>query len=128
MISNGVENIFTLTLNKDFTLQSLDYMSSFTDKDGNIGSIGLIFNNEFVLCDLSVRVYRINSRRDYLIDITKKRKMLSSFEDEVFLLNVELNKNASIQDLLPEFYTPSAYDFNSVEFTDRLKVYSMLTL
>lgn len=126
MISNGVRNIFTLSLNRDFTLQSLKYMSSFKDKSGNNGSIELFFNNEFVLVDLSVKVYRIN-RDDYLIDITKKRNTLSSFEDEVFLLQVELNKNDEIEALLPEFYTPSAYDFNSEEFIDRLKVYSMLT-
>lgn len=128
MISNGVKNIFTLTLNKDLTLQSLDYMASFKDKDGNMGSINLLFNNEFVLIDLSVRVCQINSRREYLIDITKKRNMLSSFEDEVFLLQAALNKNASIQELLPEFYTPSAYDFNSVDFKNRMSVYDMFCL
>lgn len=127
MISNGVKNIFTLSLNKDFTLQSLKYVASFKDKNGNEGAIELLFNNEFVLVGLSVKVYRINSRDDYLINITKKRDMLSSFDDEVFLLQVELNKNDTIEALLPEFYTPSAYDFNSVEFIDRLEVYRMLT-
>lgn len=127
MISNGFKNIFTLSLNKDFTLQSLKYVSSFKDKSGNKGYIELFFNNEFVLVDLSVKVYRINSSDDYLIDITKKRNTLSSFEDEVFLLQFKLNKNDEIEALLPEFYKPSAYDFKSDEFIDRLKVYSMLT-
>lgn len=117
----------SLSLNKDFTLQSLKYVASFKDKNGNEGAIELLFNNEFVLVGLSVKVYRINSRDDYLINITKKRDMLSSFDDEVFLLQVELNKNDTIEALLPEFYTPSAYDFNSVEFIDRLEVYRMLT-
>lgn len=126
MVSDCSKNTFTLILNEDFTIQSLDYTAAFKNKNGHLGAIELTFNNSLSLINMAVQVYQINARGDYLIDIAKKGEFLSSFDDENFLLNMALNKNDSTCELLPECYVESAYDFKSQDFIDRLKVFEML--
>lgn len=127
MVSDSSKNTFSLSLNEDFTIGSLDYTAAFKDKNGHLGTIELTFNNSLSLINMAVQVYQINARGDYLIDIAKKGEMLSSFDDENFLLNIALNKNDSTYELLPECYVASAYDFRSQSFNDRLKLFEMLT-
>lgn len=126
MVSGCSKNIFTLSLNEDFTIESLEYTSAFKNKNGHLGSIELTFNNSLSLINMVVQVSQINARHEYLIDIAKKGEMLSSFDDEAFFLSMALNKNDSTYELLPECYVESVYDFKSKDLIDRLKVFEML--
>lgn len=126
MVSGCSKNIFTLFLNDDFTIKSLDYTAAFKNKNGNLGSIELTFNNSLSLINMVVQVSHLNARHEYFIDIAKKGEMLSSFDDEAFFLNMALNKNDSTYELLPECYIESVYDFKSKDLIDRLKVFEML--
>lgn len=58
---------------------------------------------------------------------SKNGGCVSSFEDEVLFWKLYCNPSEANKELLPEYYEPSAYDFRSQAFNDRLKLFEMLT-
>jgi hypothetical protein len=55
-----------------------------------------------------------------------KSNCLSTLADEAFYFGIRMAKDEEIKELLPEFFVPSAYDFTTQDFSDRLNVLSML--
>jgi len=56
----------------------------------------------------------------------KLSNTLCSLEDELLFFELRTVTDESVKSLLPECYIPSAYDFTSADFIDRLKVFEML--
>ena len=84
----------------------------------------LSFDNNFELLEITSQILGINAKTNY--SIIKKGEQLCSLEDESNFFKYCLYSQTDIINLLPECYLPSAYDFNSVEFQDRLKLFDMI--
>lgn len=119
------KSIFFITFNDDFSIKKAQFRTAFIN-NGDVVWLKLYFNNLLMLEHIEkTYIPRLGGKN---IVVIKSSDMLCPFDDEVVLFKLAHNKNEEVKELLPEYYIPSAYDFNTEEFADRLKVYSMLTL
>jgi hypothetical protein len=119
-IPNAIKSFFIVSFDYDFNITSIRF-SSLKRLQSGIARITVLFDNDFELNDIDY--YSTNNS-----SFNKKGDSLLSFHEESLLFSLLNNDSEEIKNLLPEYYIPSAYDFNTEEFADRLKVYSMLTL
>jgi len=126
VLPNSHKTIFFIRFNDDFDIEQAQFRTSFLTKKGNITGLKIFFDKslELGLIENSY-IPSGGGKSSYSL---KTSELMCPFSDEVILFRLSYNTNEDVKELLPEYYIPSAYDFNSVEFADRLKVYSMLTL
>lgn len=121
---------FYLTFDDYFNIESVEFVSS----TKNIGKFSITklslhflqFNNQFILTYYEYDHERIRDR--FKLNIKKYRDRLMSLDDEIILWKLFSNTSDDVKEIIPEYYIPSAYNFKSQEFADRLKVLYMLTL
>lgn len=78
------------------------------------------FNKNFDFIKFTLNSYIDNTH------ITKDDNFLLSLEDELFILKLKLIPVGIINEILPEFNVPSAYDFKSDNFNERLKLFEII--
>jgi len=91
--------------------------------------IHFTFDSAFKLVDYKYNsiVFNPSTRSLFRNEILKDEKTSLDLEDEVFFINMKLNKqNDVLTDLLPELFIPSAYDFNSLDFQSRFEMIDMV--
>jgi hypothetical protein len=76
--------------------------------------------------DLNLKKYEKKHYVDHNITIDVVPTYGLSNRDFFFLLNLKFCPHNEINDVLPELTTPSAYDFNSIDFKNRLNTAEML--
>lgn len=76
--------------------------------------------------DLNLIKYEKKHYVDHNITINMIPTYGLSNQDFFFLLNLKFCPHNEINDVLPELMTPSAYDFNSIDFKNRLNTAEML--
>jgi len=76
--------------------------------------------------DLNLKKYEKKYYVDHNITIDVVPTYGLSNQDFFFLLNLKFCPHNEINDVLPELNTPSAYDFNSIDFKNRLNTAEML--
>lgn len=76
--------------------------------------------------DLNLKKYEKKHYVDRNITIDVIPTYGLSNQDFLFLLNLKFCPHNEINDVLPELMTPSAYDFNSIDFKNRLNTAEML--
>lgn len=118
-------SIFIIIFNDDFSIKKAQFRTAFVN-NGDFVWLKMDFNNLLMLEHIENTCLPMIGDKN--IVVIKSSDMLCPFDEEVVLFKLAQNTNEDIKNLLPEYWIPSAYDFNSVEITDRLKVYSMLTL
>lgn len=106
-----------------FNIIYVQFQSSKKDMR-DIQIINLMFNKDLVLESMEFK--SLNKRHDAPFIGVKKSNCLSSLKDEILYFNLYISKDEEIKELLPEFFVPSAYDFTTQDFSDRLNVLSML--
>lgn len=126
---NTKQSILSFYIDNEFNILSLEIQASSIHISGfNINGfhrVSLKFDNSFCLNRLS---YTSSDPVTKIIHkVTKEKQLLSSLKDEILLYKIYQNKDEDMIDLLPEFYIPSAYGFNSAELLARLEVFSMYT-
>lgn len=121
---NTKQSILSFYIDNEFNILSLCIQSSSIHSNG-FHRASLNFDNSFCLDSLS---YNLSDSVTKMIhEVTKEKQKLNSLKDEILLYKLYQNKDEDMIDLLPEFYIPSAYDFNSAELVARLEVFSMYT-
>lgn len=91
--------------------------------------ITITYNSSFQLINLDLHKsgYNNQTKKFYQSDLKKDCRSLCSNEDEFLLLNIVFNRdNTMLKEVIPEMYTPSAYDFNSYDYVSRLGMIDML--
>lgn len=80
-----------------------------------------------VTADLKLKysIYKEETNSFTKINIEKRDPVLSSFEDELLYMRLTHTKE-DLTSVLPELYTPSAYNFKSEEFNQRLELANIL--
>lgn len=89
----------------------------------------LIYDSKckMMVCDLHESFYDTKTKRISSNVMKKDSQRLCSEEDELFLLNMQFNKdNTMLKEVMPELHIPSAYDFNSYDYVSRLGMVDML--
>jgi hypothetical protein len=119
------KSVLNVVFDRCFNINYVEF-KSMTKNGFGYSKIELVFNKDLALESIIFRPSTYRTDVD-LIEI-KKGKLVLPLADEVLLFKLYCTRGDDVKQLLPEYYIPSAYDFNSVEFADRLKVYSMLTL
>lgn len=123
-VTNSHKSIFFIAFNDDFDIDNAQFRTSFLNTTGNVVGIKLYFDNFLNLQHIENTCIKDNGKVLYT---TKTNSMISPFYDEALLFKLSVNKSQEIKDLLPEYYIPSAYNFQSEDFKDRLAVYEMMT-
>lgn len=90
----------------------------------NVQTVEILFNKNLDLESLEFK--SLKKRDDVPLMGLKKTNKLLSLKDEILLFNLYNSKNDEIKELLPEYHTPSAYNFHAEDFKDRLAVYEMM--
>lgn len=119
-IPHATKSLFIVSFDDDFDISSIRFSSLKTLQKG-ISRITVLFNDNFELSNIEYHSTHGESFK-------KNHNNLLSFDEEALLFKLLTNNNEDIKDLLPEYYIPSAYNFHSVEFKDRLNVYNMMTV
>lgn len=111
----------------DFKIEGLICESRNKDRLNN--DINIIQQEFDHLLQLNYLQYEfINPVKNIHTGFIRKENTLSSFEDESFFWKLFTHQITENNELIPEFYIPSAYDFNSVDFKNRMTVYHMLCI
>lgn len=120
-------SFFELSFDDYFNVISLEFASSTKDMGKfSITNLKLQFNKQLMLINYEYTYDRIRDR--FNLTIKKDSNRLMSLDDEVVLWQLFNNQSDEIKDLVPEYHIPSAYDFKSSEYLDRLNIFSMLIL
>jgi predicted DNA-binding protein YlxM (UPF0122 family) len=115
---------FSLKFNSDFELSSVIISSrnfSMLKPTSSANRLDLVFDDNFKLKEIS-RTFQNE------VILKKTESNLSSYEEELKLFQISESNINNFIDYLPEFYIPAAYDFNSIDFKDRMSVYDMSCL
>jgi len=113
---------FTVEFDSNLNFLTLSILSSRLNKSRTKFSF-LSLNFDTNLNCSSIE--HIDQDNDY--NLSKTVDTLSTYEDELMLFKIyESNRETLINDF-PEFYIPAAYDFQSEQFANRIKVFLMLT-
>lgn len=144
---NSVGNVFNFKLNCNQEFKKAATLTINLDENQNIQTgefnfhlhlrnnrfdatdIKLIFDDSFNLIESRYNSILVSPQTKSLIrnDIIKDEKSIISVSDELFFINMRLNKdNEMLIDLLPEAFIPSAYDFNHVDFQSRFEMIDMV--
>lgn len=111
----------------DFKIEGLICESR--NKDILNKDINIIYQEFDHLLQLNYLQYEfINPVKNIHTGFIRKENTLSSFEDEAFFWKLFTHQITENKELIPEFYIPSAYDFNSVDFKNRMSVYDMISI
>jgi hypothetical protein len=114
---------FSLIVDENFKLVSVHFKSRVLI-DNILSHFVLKFNEHLDLTEILAQTLGVRVSTRY--SITKEGEQLCSLEDESEFFKYYLYSRTDIINLLPECYMPSAYDFNSVDFQDRLKLFDMI--
>jgi len=117
------KSVLTVVFDRYFNINYVEFKSMAKDCTGYT-KIELVFNKDLAL--ESIKFKPSTYRSDVSLIETKKGNLISPLADEVVVFQLYLNQNDEIKQLLPEYYIPSAYDFTTQDFSDRLSVFSML--
>lgn len=118
------KSVLTVVFDKYFNISYVEF-KSMAKQGSNYTKLDLVFNKKLDLESISFQPS--THRNDVCLVELKKAPLLSALSDEALLFKLYLSKNEETKELLPEYHIPSAYDFSSQDFTDRLSVFSMLT-
>lgn len=119
-IPNAIQSLFIVSFDHAFNIKSIRF-SSLKKLQHGISRITVLFDNSFELSNIEYYSTSGNS-------FTKKHNNLLSFDEEALLFKLLTNNDEEIKKLLPESHIPSAYNFYSAEFKNRLSVYEMMTV
>lgn len=94
--------------------------------------MGIVFDHEFNVVSI-VKQYFVTIRSKHGDDIFEQPVYTTSMNEE-FSLDTELlfiklaiaSDNSPLIDMFPEYYIPTVYDYSSVEFEQRLKLFEMV--
>lgn len=84
----------------------------------------LSFDKNFELLEVASQTLGVSVNTKY--SFIKKGQQLCSLQEESEFFKYYLFSRTDTIKLLPECCQPSAYDFNSVDFKDRLKLFDMI--
>lgn len=115
---------FSLKFNSEFELVALTISSrnfSMLKPKSSANRLDLVFDSDFKLKEISRTVQNE-------VILKKTESNLSSYEEELKLFQISESDINNFIDYMPEFYIPAAYDFNSIDFKDRMSVYDMSCL
>lgn len=116
------ESEFIIHFNSNLELENLTVMSTRKDfSKKELQFLVLTFDKSLKL----LSVHHTNNFQQNLIE--KHDSMLLPYSDELQLFRIRESDKNELLDDFPEFYIPSAYNFESEDFKNRLAVYEMMT-
>lgn len=102
------------------------YFKISRNKNGNLETLKINLSNKFEILKLNWQVWNKMSGTKNVIVNNKFNYHGLPIKDVMLLLKLHFNMNESVSELVPELKTPSAYNFNTDEFQDRLEVVNMM--
>jgi hypothetical protein len=118
------KSVLNVVFDRCFNINYVEFKSMAKDGSG-FSKIELVFNKYLAL--ESIKFQPSTYRADVSLIEMKKGNLVLPLADEVLLFKLYCTRGDEVKQLLPEYYIPSAYDFNTEDFLDRLSVFSMLT-
>lgn len=122
--NSNVEDSFIFKFDDHFNIEKITY--STMSQLSLVQQLILTFDKNLKLKNFDYK--SIDRFTKTVNEKIKDENTLSSFEDEIFFLQLKRFKSSDIKELMPEFYIPSAYNFHSEDFKDRLNIYEMMML
>lgn len=120
----AVNPTFSICVDDDFNICSAIY-KGLCNVSGIKSSFVLDFDKNLEFRRIVAQSIGLKTKQSYSTD--KENGRLGSLSDESLLFKIYLHQHKEeIKELLPECFIPSAYDFNSVDFKDRLKLFDMV--
>jgi len=114
------QKVKSIVLSFNYLIKGFQFEQSF---------INLTYNADFELVEseFSERYYDQKTKKLRSIISKKDKSMLSTTEEEIFLINMRFNRdNTMLQEVLPEMWIPAAYDFTSDDYKLRLEMVDMV--
>lgn len=120
-----------INFDEDQNIKNIVFFFHFNVRNNRFDTteIHFTFDSAFKLVDYKYESIFFNpsTRSLFRNEILKDEKTSLDLENEVFFINMKLNKqNDVLTDLLPELFIPSAYDFNSLDFQSRFEMIDMV--
>lgn len=126
-IPQSNSSCFYIIFDDYFNIECVEFESSSKDMGKfSITKIKLKFDQNMTLSHYEYSYDRLRERLK--LNIKKEKNRLMGINDEIILWKLMQNQSDDVKELIPEYYIPSAYDFNSIDFKDRMSVYDMSCL
>lgn len=118
----------TILLDADFnfiTFQTGTYQFLKNEKTNTNYQLMTLFQFDINLVPTNIHSYEVKNDDNFRFYRTKENMM--SFEDELLLIEfLKYRHNLSVIEIVPEFFIPSAYDFNSEDLAQRISLARMV--
>lgn len=119
----------TILLDADFNFLNFQTESFYfltNEKTKTNYQLVTLFKFDINLVPINIHSYEVTNDDDNFRFYRTKENMMS-FEDELLLIEfLKYRHNLSVIEIVPEFFIPSAYDFNSEDFTQRISLARMV--
>lgn len=118
----------TILLDADFNFLnfqtgSLHFLTN--EKTKTTYQLVTLFQFDINLVPTNIHSYEVKNDDNFRFYRTKENMM--SFEDELLLIEfLKYRHNLSVIEIVPEFFIPSAYDFNSEDLAQRISLARMV--
>lgn len=113
----------TIYIDTSFNMVSIA-VRGYVTVQGIKSYFNLSFDNDLELTEIASQTLGVSVATKY--SFIKKGEQLCSLKEESEFFKYYLYSRTDIINVLPECHLPSAYDFNSVDFQDRLKLFDMI--
>lgn len=130
LISTGVGHLSSMGFEEECRIKFNDFHNIVDVEFNSINKRIALINRERYIFTFDNQLKLIKYEKRYI----KNNKICNEvvldiglpFKEYVFILNLKISHNEYIDELLPEFSTPSAYNFNSQSYKDRVNTVEML--
>lgn len=86
-----------------------------------------LFQFDINLVPTNIHSYEVTNDDDDNFRFYRIKENMMSFEDELLLIEfLKYRHNLSVIEIVPEFFIPSAYDFNSEDLAQRISLARMV--
>lgn len=120
----------TILLDADFNF--LNFQTGFfhfltNEKTKTNYQLVTLFQFDINLVPTNIHSYEVTNDDDDNFRFYRIKENMMSFEDELLLIEfLKYRHNLSVIEIVPEFFIPSAYDFNSEDLAQRISLARMV--
>lgn len=119
----------TILLDADFnfiTFQTGTYDFLKNEKTNTNYQLITLFQFDINLVPINIQSYEIGNINEDNFRVSKTKENMMRLEDEFLLIEfLKYRHNPSVIEIVPEFFIPSAYNFNSEDFNQRISLARM---
>lgn len=119
----------TISLDADFnfiTFQTGSYQFLKNEKTNTNYQLMILFQFDINLVPVNIQSYELGNNNEVSFRMNRTKENMMSLEDEFLLIEfLKHRHNPSVIEIVPEFFIPSAYNFNSEDFNQRISLARM---